>query len=41
MKRADRAAMSDAARAIDAGLSWDDIGRRTAEVYQAAVDGRQ
>ena len=39
MRRADRAAMSAAARAIVAGLSWDDIGRRTAAVYRAAVDG--
>ena len=39
MKRADRAAMSDAARVMAAGLDWDDIGRRTAEVYRAALDG--
>jgi glycosyltransferase involved in cell wall biosynthesis len=41
IKRADRTQMSAAARAIAAGLSWDDIGQRTAEVYRAAVDGGQ
>ena len=39
IKQADRAQMSAAARAIAANLSWDDIGRRTAEVYRTAVDG--
>ena len=39
IKLADRGQMSAAARAIAANLSWDDIGRRTAEVYRAAVDG--
>ncbi len=39
IKQADRAQMSAAARAIAVGLDWDDIGRRTAEVYRVAVEG--
>jgi glycosyltransferase involved in cell wall biosynthesis len=37
LKRADRTAMSAAARAIDATLGWDDIARQTAAVYRAAL----
>ena len=39
MRHANRARMSVAARAIAAGLDWDDIGRQTAEVYRAAGGG--
>jgi glycosyltransferase involved in cell wall biosynthesis len=41
IKQADRARMSVAARAIAAGLDWDGIGRRTAEVYRAAMERGQ
>jgi glycosyltransferase involved in cell wall biosynthesis len=41
IKRADRARMSAAARAIAAELDWDDIGRRTAAVYRVAVESGQ
>jgi glycosyltransferase involved in cell wall biosynthesis len=37
IKTRDLTAMSRAARAVAAAYDWDDIGRRTAEVYQACL----
>ena len=38
IKGRDQAAMSAAARRITDGLGWDDIARRTAEVYRSCVE---